>query len=123
MAAIPLGFATAQDALRTLILNPKQTDFWATPIEPAEQPVLTQQPIDIETITRNALANRTDIGQLRKQIDNVDLNIRFNKNQKLPAVNLRAGYGMTGVGGTQFQYGQEPNDGGLPFRGCPRRIP
>lgn len=105
---------SAQDALRTLILNPSQTDFWTTPIEPSEQPVLTQQPIDIETITRNALANRTDIGQLRKQIDNVDLNIRFNKNQKLPAVNLRAGYGMTGVGGTQFQYGQEPNDGGLP---------
>ncbi len=105
---------SAQDALRTLILNPSQTDFWTTPIEPSEQPVLTQQPIDIETITRNALANRTDIGQLRKQIDNVDLNIRFNKNQKLPAVNLRAGYGMTGVGGTQFQYGQEPNDGGRP---------
>ena len=105
---------SAQDALRTLILNPSQSDFWTTPIEPSEQPVLTQQPIDIETITRNALANRTDIGQLRKQIDNVDLNIRFNKNQKLPAVNLRAGYGMTGVGGTQFQYGQEPDDGGRP---------
>ena len=105
---------SAQDALRTLILNPSQSDFWTTPIEPSEQPVLTQQPIDIETITRNALANRTDIGQLRKQIDNVDLNIRFSKNQRLPAVNLRAGYGMTGVGGTQFQYGQEPDDGGRP---------
>ena len=104
----------AQDALRTLILNPTQTDFWATPIEPAEQPVLTQQPIDIETITRNALANRTDIGQLRKQLDIVDVNMRFNKDAKLPSVNLRAGYGLTGVGGTQFQYGPDPADGGVP---------
>jgi outer membrane protein TolC len=104
----------AQDALRTLILNPTQTDFWSTPIEPAEQPVLTQQPIDIETITRNALANRTDIGQLRKELDNVDVNIRFNKDQKLPSVNLRAGYGLTGVGGTQFQYGPDPIGGGVP---------
>ena len=105
---------SAQDALRTLILNPSQSDFWNTPIEPAEQPVLTQQPIDIETITRNALANRTDIGQLRKQIDNIEVNTRFNKDQKLPAVNLRAGYGVTGVGGTQLEYGPDPIDGGVP---------
>ena len=104
----------AQDALRTLIINPQQPDLWTMKIEPAEQPVLTQQPIDVETTTRNALANRTDIGQLRKQIDNVDVNIRFNKDQKLPAVNLRAGYGLTGVGGTQFEYGQSPIDGGVP---------
>jgi outer membrane protein TolC len=104
----------AQDALRTLVLNPSQADFWTTRIEPAEQPVLTQQAINIEEITRNALANRTDIGQLRKQVDNVDVAIRFNRNLKLPAVNLRAGYGMTGVGGTQFEYGQAPIDGGVP---------
>jgi outer membrane protein TolC len=105
---------SAQDVLRTLILNPSQSDFWNTPIEPAEQPVLTQQPIDIETITRNALANRTDIGQLRKQVDNIEVNTRFNKDQKLPAVNLRAGYGVTGVGGTQLEYGPDPIDGGVP---------
>lgn len=104
----------AQDVLRTLIINPQQSDLWTMKIEPAEQPVLTQQPIDVETITRNALANRTDIGQLRKQIDNVDVNIRFNKDQKLPAVNLRAGYGLTGVGGTQFEYGSDPIGGGVP---------
>ena len=105
---------SAQDVLRTLIINPQQSDLWTMKIEPAEQPVLTQQPIDVETITRNALANRTDIGQLRKQIDNVDVNIRFNKDQKLPAVNLRAGYGLTGVGGTQFEYGSDPIGGGVP---------
>jgi outer membrane protein TolC len=108
------GIDSAQDALRTLIMNPNQPDFWTTTIEPAEQPVLTQQPIDIDAITRNALANRTDIAQLRKQLDNADISIRFNKNQKLPAVNLRAAYGMTGVGGTQFEYGQAPIDGGVP---------
>jgi outer membrane protein len=108
------GIEAAQDALRTLILNPSQTDLWTVRLEPAEQPVLAQQPIDAEQITRNALANRTDIGQLRKQLANVDVNIKFTQNQKLPAVNLRATYGLTGVGGTQFEYGATPIDGGIP---------
>jgi outer membrane protein TolC len=104
----------AQDQLRTLILNPAQPDFWTVRFEPAEQPVVTAQPIDVDAAIRNALTNRTDINQLRKQVESIDLSIRFNKNQKLPAVDLNARYGLTGVGGTQFQYGPSPIDGGIP---------
>ena len=104
----------AQDQLRTLVMNPSQPDFWAVRLEPAEQPVLTPQPIDVEAAISNALANRTDIAQLRKQLESADLDIRFNRNAKLPAVDLQARYGMTGVGGTQFIYGPPPADGGPP---------
>ena len=104
----------AQDLLRTLVMNPSQPDFWAVRIEPAEQPVLTPQPIDIDAATRNALSNRTDIAQLRKQLESADLDIRFNRNSRLPALDLQARYGMTGVGGTQFIYGPPPADGGPP---------
>ena len=105
---------SAQDLLRTLVMNPSQPDFWAVRIEPAEQPVLTPQPIDIDAATRNALSNRTDIAQLRKQLESADLDIRFNRNSRLPALDLQARYGMTGVGGTQFIYGPPPADGGPP---------
>jgi outer membrane protein len=105
----------AEDNLRTLIMNPSQPDFWTTKIEPAEQPVLTQQPVDAEAAIRNALMNRTDLIQLKKQIESVDLDIKYNQNQKLPAVDLNAGYGVTGVGGTQYQYGQDPGDGSPPL--------
>jgi outer membrane protein len=104
----------AEDQLRTLIMNPSQPDFWTTKIEPSEQPVLTEQPVDLEGAIRNALANRTDLIELRKQIESTDLDIRFNQHQKLPAINLSAQYGLTGVGGTQYRYGQEPGDGTLP---------
>ena len=103
-----------EDNLRTLILNPSQPDFWTTKLEPAEQPVLTEQPVDLQGAIRNALENRTDLVQLRKQIESTDLDIRFNQDQKLPAVNLSASYGLTGVAGTQFIYGPDPGDGTPP---------
>jgi outer membrane protein TolC len=104
----------AEDQLRTLIMNPSQPDFWTTRLIPAEQPVLSAQPVDLDSAIRNALANRTDLGQLRKQLENVDLNIRVNQNQKLPAVDLQARYGVRGVGGTQFIYDVAPIEGGPP---------
>ena len=104
----------AQDLLRTLVLNPSQPDFWSVRLEPAEQPVLTSQPIDVDAAIRTALANRTDIAQLRKDLESADLDIRFSRNAKLPGIDLQARYGMTGVGGTQFQYGAPPPDGGPP---------
>lgn len=104
----------AQDQLRTLIMNPSQPDFWNVRLEPAEQPLLTSQPIDVEGAIRSALANRTDMAQLRKDLESADIDIRFNRNAKLPALDLQARYGMTGVGGTQFIYGPSPIDGGPP---------
>jgi len=105
---------SAEDNLRALIMNPAQPDFWTTKIEPSEQPVLAPQAVDIEAAIRNALTNRTDLVQLRKQIEGVDLDIKFNQNQRLPAIDVTAGYGLTGVGGTQYVYGAPPADGGPP---------
>jgi outer membrane protein len=92
---------SAEDILRTLILNPAAPDFWTTKLEPAEQPVLTEQKVDLDASIKNALANRTDLAILRKQIESVDLDIKFNRDQRLPAVNLQANYGTSGVGGTR----------------------
>lgn len=104
----------AEDNLRTLVLNPSQPDFWTTKLEPSEQPVLTDTPVDVDAAIRNALANRTDLLTLKKQLESVDIDIRFNENQKLPAIDLRADYGVSGVGGTRYEYGPEPPGGGLP---------
>jgi outer membrane protein len=105
---------SAEDLLRALILNPTQPDFWTVKIEPADQPVLAPRPVDVESAVRNALANRTDLIQLKKQIESVDLDIKYNQNQKLPAIDVTAAYGLTGIGGTQLVYGADPGDGTPP---------
>ncbi len=102
----------ARDQLRTLIMNPNQPDFWTTQIEPAEQPVLAPQPIDVDAATKNALTNRTDIHQLRKQLESADIDIRVNSDARLPAVDATFDYGSTGVGGTRRSFGPEPEEGG-----------
>lgn len=98
--------STAQDRLRALVLNPSQADFWTVKFEPAEAPTLTPVAIDVDSAVRNALANRTDISRLRKQLENVDVNLRFAENQRLPGLDLQANYNLIGRAGTQFQYGE-----------------
>ncbi|MGH9371385.1 MAG: TolC family protein [Vicinamibacterales bacterium] len=95
---------TLEDILRTLIMNPSQPDFWTTHITPAEEPVVTPQPIDVEGAVANALANRTDLAQARKELEQTDIGIKFARNQRLPAVNAVVNYGLAGVGGTRLEF-------------------
>ncbi len=46
---------SAEDALRMLVMNPSQPDFWTTKLEPAEQPTLAPQPLDLDAAIANAL--------------------------------------------------------------------
>lgn len=102
-----------EDVLRTLIMNPSQPDYWSARIEPAEQPVLTPQAVDVEGAIRNALDKRTDLVQARKQLEQTDIGIRFAKNQRLPGINAIVNYGLAGLGGTRTIY-EEASGGGLP---------
>lgn len=93
-----------EDALRTLIMNPQQADFWAVHIVPTEQPVLTPRPIDLDAAITNALDHRTDLAQTHREMDQTDITMRFAKNQKLPVVNAIVNYGLAGVAGTRTLY-------------------
>jgi outer membrane protein TolC len=97
---------TVEDRLRYLVLNPSQPDFWTVKLEPTDAPALTPIAIDVEGAITNALANRTDIARLKKQIDNVDVGVRFAENQRMPGLDVVANYNVIGYAGTQFQFGQ-----------------
>ena len=97
---------TIEDRLRALVFNPTQPDFWTLRIEPTDAPSLTAIAIDVDAAIANALANRTDIAQLKKQLENVDLDIRLAQNNRLPGLDLNANYNVIGVGGTQFIFGE-----------------
>jgi outer membrane protein TolC len=95
-------------------MNPAQADFWTATIAPAEQPVLTPQAVDVEAAVANALANRTDLVQARKQLEQTDINLKFARNQRLPNVDAVVNYGLAGVAGTRTLY--EYDATGLPTR-------
>jgi outer membrane protein len=96
---------TVEDRLRALIMNPAQADFWTLRLEPGDAPAITPLAIDLQGAIANALANRTDIARLKKQLDNVDVGIKLSENQRLPALDLTANYNVIGLGGSQFVYG------------------
>jgi outer membrane protein TolC len=96
---------TLEDNLRTLILNPSQPDFWTVNLVPSERPVLTAKPVDVEGAIRNAMASRTDLAEARKRLETTDINLKYTRNQKLPAVDLIANYNTVGLAGTQFEFG------------------
>ena len=104
---------SAEDQLRALIMNPSQPGFWTTTFNPIDQATMAPRSIEVDAAIRNALENRTDILQLKKQIDSTDLNLKYAQNQKLPEVDLQARYGLTGIGGTQYQYDQSGLTGGV----------
>ena len=103
------GIKTLEDILRTLIMNPRQTDFWTTRLVPTERPTLTEQPLDVDAAVRNAIATRTDILTARKRFEASKITLDYARNQRLPDVNLVANYNTIGVAGTQFEFG-----GGFP---------
>jgi HAE1 family hydrophobic/amphiphilic exporter-1 len=96
---------TAQDALRTLIYDPKDPMFWTLRIEPAEPPTFQARTIDIESAVRTALEMRTDVQQAEKQLETADINLRLYRDETLPDVTANFNYGLTGLGGTQFLRG------------------
>ncbi len=94
----------AQDVLRTLVLSPDRADFWTVTFEPAEQPELKAQPVDVEAAVRRALAERTDILAAKKNLDNARVSVSFYRNQRLPSVDVALTYSAVGLGGTEFKY-------------------
>jgi outer membrane protein TolC len=97
---------SAEDRLRTLIFDPKTPDFWRLTLDPADAPQMDPVVIDIEAAVRGALDKRLDLLRARQALENVDDNMRYFRNQTLPQVSLQVDYGMTGLGGTQFERGE-----------------
>ncbi len=102
---------SVEDALRALILNPKQPDFWTSHLVPAEQPALAPRPVNLEAAIQNALDHRMDVAQLHRELDQTDITMKYAKNQRLPNINAIVNYGLAGVGGTRTVY---DTTGGFP---------
>jgi outer membrane protein TolC len=90
---------TAQDQMRALVMNPNQPGFWTARFTPSEQPTVAQRVINVEDAVKNALQNRTDIRDFKKNMEITDINLRYAADQKLPALDVTARYGSTGIGG------------------------
>ena len=103
------NLAIAQGTLRTnelvlkrLIVSGTQDPNWTAAIDPVDRPDFTPAAIDVPAAVRRALDARTDLAQVRKNLEVNTVTLKYLKNQTLPQADLNVRYGLAGQGGTSF---------------------
>ncbi|MCU0255915.1 MAG: TolC family protein, partial [Vicinamibacterales bacterium] len=103
---------TAELALKRLVVSGTDDPLWSASVTPTDRPEWNALTIDLPGAIRKALEARTDLTQARKQIESSQVNVRYLRDQSLPAVDLSVYYGLQGIGGTRYQQGQVVAPGG-----------
>ena len=94
---------TTELGLKRLIVGGTQDPNWNAELNPTDRPDFRPEPVDIEAAVRRALSERTDIDIAKKTVAENDVTLKFLDEQLKPQVDLQAGYGLQGLGGTQLQ--------------------
>jgi outer membrane protein TolC len=92
----------AEDALKREIFPKNDPATWALRIVPTERPTAEPVTVNLEAAIQAALLKRTDLTATRYSLENAEYGVKFARNQMLPAVDLVAAYGASGIGGTQI---------------------
>jgi hydrophobic/amphiphilic exporter-1 (mainly G- bacteria), HAE1 family len=91
-----------EDTLRTIIIDPKRTDYWSVRLEPVDKVPVVGAPPDVDAAVRRALGERTDLERARTEIQISDTTVALSKSQTLPDLRFQARYLGDGAGGTRL---------------------
>jgi len=93
---------TAELVLKRLIVSETTDPIWRATIDPIDMVQVQATTINLESAVTTALGQRTDLMTARKNLASNDINIRYLRNQMMPALNATATLGTRGLGGDQF---------------------
>ena len=71
-------------------------------LETTEKPLFLKQESDFNEFLHTALENRPDINQVRLDLKNRNIEVRYSRNQLLPELQLTASYYTSGLAGTRL---------------------
>ena len=90
----------AENALKTLILQPSNTDQWKASFEPVEAPQVDRAAeIPLPDALRLAFANRPEAEQFRLREDINRIDTDYYRNQAKPQIDFYSTYGSLGLAG------------------------
>ncbi len=92
----------AEDALRRLIMEPADTQFWGVRIEPVDEPPDQRAAPDVDAAVAAALKGRNDIARAGLDLENARTDVAFLEGQRLPDLRFETSYRGNGLGGTEF---------------------
>jgi outer membrane protein len=99
--AAEAAVADAEDTLKRAMFTSSDPADWSTRIVPTDRPTAEPVTVDVSAAIVTATQKRTDMLAARKGLESAEYGVSYARNQLLPALNLAAGYGTTGLGGTQ----------------------
>tara|TARA_B100001123_G_scaffold389143_1_gene465647 strand:- start:1576 stop:3198 length:1623 start_codon:yes stop_codon:yes gene_type:complete len=102
LAQAEQALLTAELSLKQLIVGSTDDEYWNATLIPVDRPILDVQPIDLESVLRLALEERTDLARSRRQLDINNVNLSAMRNNTLPAIDLVGTYQLQGQGGTRY---------------------
>jgi len=85
-----------QNLLKRLISDDYES-FYQQRIEPSEQLLFLKDTRELKESWKRALDERPDLIQLRQELEKRDIEVRYNKNQVLPSLDLIASFGLNGL--------------------------
>ena len=92
----------AEDHLRRLIMDPADTSFWNTSLDPVDSPPAPVVLPDADAAVAQAMGERLDLARAANDVENAKTEVAYLGNQRLPDVRLEALYRGSGLGGTQL---------------------
>lgn len=92
----------SEDSLRMLLNLAAEGIEEDLQIIPTDTPDFTKHEVSFEEALRKAIENRPDLNGTRIDLKNREINLKYAKNQLLPALNLTASYWSPGISGTQI---------------------
>jgi outer membrane protein TolC len=87
----------AEDRLKYLLNLP--TDLWSVALDPTTPAQAEPVEIDLEAAIRTAYSARPEMQSQELAIQRAEVNAAFARNQRRPRVDVRATYGLGGLGG------------------------
>jgi len=92
------GVMTNENILKSLITD-QYRQIFDTQLTPSDKLLSIPEMFDVQMSWQTALAKRPDILQAKVNIDRLDINRRFQRNQLFPELDLTGSYGRTGLTG------------------------
>lgn len=87
-----------EDQLRRLLSQSEWNLTQTTPIVPLDQPIQHRSRVPLEATVKQALRDRPEVLQVKKNLNSAQAQTQFANNQLLPDLSFQGGLGLAGLG-------------------------
>ncbi len=89
--------SVTENTLKTLLLRDPTAPEWSQSLVPVDKPVITDEPIVVDDVVKDAIDNRPELSRLRLQKEINTIDVDYFKNQTKPQIDLVSSFSLGGL--------------------------